>query len=213
MSNEMDSPPPSLGKRCCICLLVLSAFLYLALDGHHTKANLLFPGDILGNPLREIDDNITWMHGWPVACYVRNSLDTVTINSTPGLIDTHAKELQFSCFPFDDSPPLAFSAVGLIIDSGALILLLTGLWMTLRTTRIPRIQFSVRSLLITMAVFSLLLATKLLFFRPLLALLAFLAVSAAVLFCLWRAARSWAGQPRNAGTQTTERERSETRAF
>ena len=197
MSNsQMDFARRNVGMRCCICILVLIAFLYLALDGHHTKINLLFPGSTFGNPLDEIDDGITWIHGWPVACYVRNSIDTATINTTPGITDIFAKDLQFSCFPFDNSPPLAFSAVGLIFDIAVLILLLIGLWMTFWAMHLPRMQFSIRSLMIAMAFLSLLLATNLLFSRPLLTLLSFLVVCSAVLFCLWRVARSWAGHPR-----------------
>jgi hypothetical protein len=201
MSNsEMDFARPNVGMRCCICIVVLISFVYLALDGHHTKTTLLFPGgSIVGNPLREIDDHITWIHGWPVACYIRNSIDTATINTTPGITDIFAKELQFSCFPFDNSPPLAFSAVGLVFDVAVLILLLIGLWLTLRAVRLPRMQFSIRSLMIATAFLALLLATNLLFSRILLTLVCFLVVCSAVLFCLWRVARSWARHPRIAG--------------
>ena len=190
--SEMDFARRNVEMRCCICFLVLIAFLYLALDGHHTKINLLFTGSTFGNPLAEINDGITWMHGWPVACYVRNSLDNATINTTPGITDIFAKDLQFSPFPFDRSPPLAFSAVGLIFDIAVLILLLIGLWMTLRAMRLPRMQFSIRSLMIATALVSLLLATNLLFSRPLLMLLSLLVVCSAILFCLWRVARRWA---------------------
>ena len=200
MSNsEMDFARRSFGMRCCICIIVLLAFLYLALDGHHTKINLLFPGSTFGNPLDEIDDHITWIHGWPVACYVRNSIDTATISTTPGITDVFARELQFSCFPFDISPPLAFSAVGLVIDLAVLLLLMSGLWMTLRAIRIPRMQFSVRSLMITMACLSLLLATNLLFSRYLYMLLSCMVVFAAVIFCLWRVVPRWAGHLRIRG--------------
>ncbi len=198
-TSEMDFARRNIGMRCCICILVLIAFLYLALDGHHTKINMLFPGSTFGNPLDEIDDHITWIHGWPVACYVRNSIDTATINTTPGITDIFAKGLQFSCFPFDNSPPLAFSTVGLIFDIAVLILLLIGLWMTLRAIRLPRMQFSIRSLMITTALLSLLLATNLLFSRHLLTLLSLFAVCSALLSCLWRVARSWASQPGIAG--------------
>jgi len=205
--SEMDFARRNFGMRCCICIVVLLAFLYLALDGHHTKINLLFPGSTFGNPLDEIDDHITWIHGWPVACYVRNSIDTATINTTPGITDIFATELQFSCFPFDNSPPLAFSAVGLMIDLAVLLLLVTGLWMTLRAIRIPHMQFSVRSLMITMAFLSLLLATNLLFSRYLHMLLSCMVVFAAVIFCLWRVTRRWGGHPRIAGEQGDARER------
>ncbi len=94
--SEIDFARRDFGMRCCICIVVLLAFLYLSLDGHHTKINLLFPGSTFGNPLAEIDDHITWIHGWPVACYVRNSIDTATINTTPGITDIFAEELQFS---------------------------------------------------------------------------------------------------------------------
>ena len=72
-NSEMDFARRNVEMRCCICILVMIAFPYLALDGHHTKINLLFPGSTFGNPLDEINDNTTWMHGWPVACSVRNS--------------------------------------------------------------------------------------------------------------------------------------------
>jgi len=197
--SEKDSARRNFGMRCCICIIVLLAFLYLALDGHHTKINLLFPGSTFGNPLNEIDDHITWIHGWPVACYVRNSIDTATINTTPGITDVFAKELQFSCFPFDNSPALAFSAVGLMIDVAVLLLLVTGLWMTLRAVQFPRMQFSVLSLMITMAFLSLLLATNLLFSRYLHTLLSFIAVLSTMVFCLWRVAGRIAGHPRITG--------------
>ena len=63
--SAISSSKGTYATRVIVCILVVASIGYLSIDGHQTKINLLFPGDVFGNCFAEIDDNITWMHGWP----------------------------------------------------------------------------------------------------------------------------------------------------
>ena len=133
-------------SRLIVCSLLVASLGYLAIDGHQTKINLLFAGDVFGKPLGEIEDSITWMHGWPIAFYVRNSLDTVKINSTPGITDIYGSA-SFSPWPFDNSPTLAFSWVGLVLDIAFAFAITIATWHSLAALTNQPIQFGIRTLM------------------------------------------------------------------
>lgn len=164
----MNAPTISYGPgryttRVVICVLLVGAIAYLSIDGHQTKINLLFQGSVFGDCFAEIDDSITWMHGWPVAFYVRNSLDTVKINGSTVTIDIHNDStFHYSPWPVDNSPTLAFSWVGLTLNIAFLFALTSATWIAMSSFNLPPIRFRIRTLLITMAVFSFLLAFGLL---------------------------------------------------
>ncbi|MDC0935536.1 hypothetical protein OAS39_04555 [Pirellulales bacterium] len=160
----MNEPATSTGlerytTRAVVCVLLVAAIAYLSIDGHQTKINLLFQGSVFGNCFAEIEDNITWMHGWPVAFYVRNSLDTVKINGSTVAIDIHNDStFHYSHWPVDDSPTLAFSWVGLTLDIAFLFALTLATWVAMSSFNLPPIRFRIRTLLGAMAGFSFLLA-------------------------------------------------------
>jgi len=182
--------------RAVVCVLLVAAIAYLSIDGHQTKINLLFPGSVFGNCFAEIDDNITWMHGWPVAFYVRNSLDTVKVNSSTVVIDTkNDSTFHFSPWPIDDSPTLAFSWVGLTLNIAFLVALTSATWVAMSSFSLPPIRFRIRTLLMVMAAFSFLLAFGFLRSRYLYMASSFGMISLSIAICCLAGLRVFISQP------------------
>lgn len=180
------------GAKLLLCFVLVVALGYLSLDGHHTGLNLFFQGDLLGNCFDEIDDNITWLHGWPITCYVRNSLDTVKINRTPRLIDF--SDYQFSSWPFDAAPLLAFHTVGLILDFVFLIALTAATWQALSCLNLPPIRFGIKTLLGVTAVVAAISAAQGFEHRIFWMFLSFMIVGSALLACGWATVKTIRGK-------------------
>ncbi len=182
--SAISSSKETYATRVIVCILLLASIGYLSIDGHQTKFNLLFPGDLFGNCFAEIDDNITWMHGWPIAYYVRNSLDTLKINSSTVDIDIkHDSTFHFSPWPFDNSPTLAFSWLGFVLNIAFLVALTAATWVALSSFNLPRIQFRIRTLLTVMAVIAFLLAFDLLISRYMYMASSFIMISFSIAIC------------------------------
>lgn len=189
----MTETPAAIGKpygiRLAACTSLIAAVCYLSVDGHHTfKMNLLFPGKaIAADCFAEVEDNITWLHGWPIVFYVRNSLDIAKYNATNTSPATTPRDpaFQFGSWPFDNSPTLGYSRVGLVLNAAILIALTFGLWAALSRYNMPSIRFRLRTMLVWMSVIAIPIAFKLLESRYVHMFLALGIVACSIAFVAW----------------------------
>ena len=152
----MNMPVPanskSNGTRIIACALLAAAILYLSIDGHHTiKLQILFPGSnrLCVDCFAEIEDSITWLHGWPIVFYIRNSMDIAKLNANNTVAAEHLDDpaYRFGSLPFDNSPTLAFSWLGLCLNIAILILFTIGTWVALSKFKLPPVRFTLRTML------------------------------------------------------------------
>jgi len=189
MDRAVTDTKRPFGFRLLLCALVVAAVGYLSVDGHHTiKFNLLFPGHVVcANCFAEVDDHITWVHGWPIVTYVRNSFNVAKLNANNRMPPEHYKDpsYRFSSLPVDGSPTLAFSWTGVLLNVAILLFLVSLTWVATSRFDLPPLRFGMRTLLCGTTLFSLLLAFDLLTSRYIYVFASLTIILTVILASLW----------------------------